>query len=122
MNGHVSWVFEVAVKPGKIDALQTLMEELVESTRAEPGALAYEWFASDDGGVVLLYERYADSAAALTHSEAFNAKFAERFTDLVEPMRFTMLGTLSDEVKATLSRSGRVFLQPFGGFMRGIGA
>src|SRR5215217_6318112 len=56
MNGQVSWVFEVAVKPGKIDALRTLMEEMVESTRAEPGALVYEWFVSDDGGVVLLYE------------------------------------------------------------------
>jgi quinol monooxygenase YgiN len=122
MNDEVSWVFEVAVKPGKIDALRTLMEEMVESTRAEPGALVYEWFVSDDEGVVLLYERYADSAAALTHSEVFGAKFAERFLDLVEPTRFTVLGTPSDEVKAALSRPGRAFLQPFGGFARGIGA
>jgi hypothetical protein len=42
--------------------------------------------------------------------------------DLVEPMRFTMLGTLSDEAKAAFRRSGRVFLQPFGGFIRGIDA
>jgi quinol monooxygenase YgiN len=122
MNGQVSWVFEVAVKPGKIDALRTLMEEMVDSTRAEPGALVYEWFVSDDGGVVLLYERYADSAAALTHSEAFHAKFAGRFLDLVDSTRFTVLGTPSDEVKAALSRPGRIFLQPFGGFVRGIGA
>ena len=122
MNGEVSWVFEVAVKPGKIDGLRALMEEMVESTRAEPGALVYEWFVSDDEGVVVLYERYADSAAALTHSDAFAAKFAGRFMDLVDPIRFTVLGTPSDEVKAALSRPGRVFLQPFGGFARGIGA
>ena len=122
MNGQVSWVFEVAVKPGKLDALRTLMEEMVESTHAEPGALVYEWFVSDDGGVVLLYERYADSAAALAHSDAFNAKFAGRFLDLVGPTRFTMLGAPSDEAKAAFSRPGRVFLQPFGGFARGIGA
>jgi quinol monooxygenase YgiN len=122
MNGQVSWIFEVAVRPGKIDAFRTLMEEMVESTRAEPGALVYEWFVSDDGAVVLLYERYADSAAVLTHSEAFQAKFAERFLDLVDPTKFTVLGTLSDEAKAALSRPGRVFLEPFGGFVRGIGA
>jgi quinol monooxygenase YgiN len=122
MNGQVSWVFEVAVKPGKIDEFRTLMEEMVESTRAEPGALAYEWFVSDDASVVILYERYADSAAVLTHSGAFHAKFARRFLDLVEPTRFTVLGTLSDEAKAALSRPDRVFLQPFGGFVRGIGA
>lgn len=122
MNDHVSWIFEVAVKPGKIDAFRTLMEEMVESTRAEPGALVYEWFVSDDGGIVLLYERYADSAAVLTHSGAFQAKFARRFMDLVDPTRFTVLGTPSDEAKAALSVAGRVFLQPFGGFVRGIGA
>ena len=60
MNGQVSWIFEVAVRPGKIDAFRTLKEEMVESTRAEPGALVYEWFVSDDVAVVLLYERYAD--------------------------------------------------------------
>ena len=120
MNGHVSWVFEVAVKPGKIDALRTLMEEMVESTRAEPGALVYEWFVSDDGSVAILYERYADSAAALTHSRAFNQKFAERFLELVDPTRFTVLGAPNDEARAALSRPGRVFLQPFGGFLRGI--
>lgn len=122
MNDQVSWVFEVAVKPGKIDALRTLMEEMVESTRAEPGALVYEWFVSDDEGVVILYERYADSAAALTHSDAFREKFAGRFMDLVDPVRFTVLGAPSDEARAALSRPGRVFLQPFGGFMRGIDA
>jgi quinol monooxygenase YgiN len=122
MSDQVSWVFEVAVKPGKIEALRTLMEEMVESTRAEPGALIYEWFVSDDEDVVILYERYADSAAALTHSDAFAAKFAERFRDLVDPTRFTVLGTPSDEAKTALSRPGRVFLDSFGGFARGIDA
>jgi quinol monooxygenase YgiN len=122
MNDEVSWVFEVAVKPGKIDMLRALMEEMVESTRAEPGAVVYEWFVSDDEDVVILYERYADSAAVLTHSEAFHAMFGARFLDLVEPRRFTVLGAPSEEAKAALTVPGRVFLQPFGGFVRGIGA
>jgi hypothetical protein len=33
-----------------------------------------------------------------------------------------VLGTPSDEAKAALNRPGRVFLQPFGGFVRGVGA
>ncbi len=122
MNDQVSWIFEVAVKPGKLDAFRVLMEEMVESTRAEPGALVYEWFVSDDEGVVLLYERYADSAAALTHSETFRTKFAARFLDLVDPTKFTLLGTPSDEAKETIGGPGRILLEPFGGFARGFGA
>ena len=48
-----------------VDTLRALMEEMSASTRSEPGALSYEWFIGDDDRVVHLYERYADSAAAL---------------------------------------------------------
>jgi quinol monooxygenase YgiN len=117
MNNRVSWVLEVAVKPGALGTFRALMEEMVESTRAEPGALDYEWFVTDDGRVVHLYERYADSTAVLTHLGTFGEQFAGRFLDLVDPARFTVMGAPSDEVKAALSGFGPVYLKPFGGWM-----
>ena len=63
-HGHeVAWLLELAVNPGQFDAVWALMEEMVASTRAEPGALGYAWFVGEENRTVALYERYADSAA-----------------------------------------------------------
>ncbi len=67
MADHVSWLLEVAVKPGELDTFKALMAEMVESTRTEPGTLIYEWWISDDRSAIHLYERYADSPALLAH-------------------------------------------------------
>ena len=118
MNAPITWVLEVAVKPGQLDTLRALMEEMVASTAAEPGALRYQWFIDDDGRVVHLHEQYADSAATLVHLGTFGEWFAGRFLASVDPTRFTVTGNPSDEVKAALSGFGPTFLQPIGGFVR----
>jgi quinol monooxygenase YgiN len=118
MDAQVSWLLEVAVKPGQLEPFRALMEEMVASTRAESGALGYEWFIGDDGSVVHLAERYADSAAILAHLATFGETFAGRFLASVEPTRFTVMGSPSDEVRAALSGLGPTYLQPFGGFVR----
>jgi quinol monooxygenase YgiN len=48
MSDIVSWVLEVSIKPGQLDTFKALAEDLVQSTRTEPGTLAYEWFLSED--------------------------------------------------------------------------
>jgi quinol monooxygenase YgiN len=118
MDTQVTWMLEVAVKPGQIESFRTLMEEMVASTRAEPGALYYAWFVSDDGSVVHIAERYADSTAVLNHLGTFGEKFAGRFLDKVDPTRFTVLGSPSNEVKAALDGFAPTYLGPFGGFAR----
>ena len=60
-----SFLYEVAVKPGQLDELRTLMSELVDSAQTETGALVYEWSLSDDEVVAHVDERYADSSATL---------------------------------------------------------
>jgi quinol monooxygenase YgiN len=118
MDSAVSWVVELAVKSGKLESFRALMEEMVTSTRQEPGALAYEWFVSEDGTAVHIYERYASSAAVLEHLQNFGQKFAERFFAAVDATRFTVYGTPSDAAKAGLSGLGPAFFGPFGGFVK----
>jgi quinol monooxygenase YgiN len=118
MGDQVSWLPEVAVKPGQLEIFRALMQETVESTRAEPGALSDGWFISDGGGPVHLYERYADSAAVLTHLGAFGEKFAGRFLAAVDPTRFTVYGAPSAEAREALGGFGPTYLGPFGGFAR----
>jgi quinol monooxygenase YgiN len=112
MNNQILWVLEVAVKPAQLERFRILMEEMVTSTRAEPGALSYEWFVSGDGSVVHLVERYADSPAALAHLQTFGERFAGRFLDAVTPTRLTVMGNPSDEAKAALDGFGATYLSP----------
>lgn len=111
-------MLEVAVKPNALDEFKALMNEMVESTSGEPGALSYEWFISDDGKAVYIYERYADSSATLIHLGNFGEKFAARFLGAVDPTRLTVYGSPNDAVKAGLTAFGPSYLAPFGGFAR----
>src|SRR5687768_10925275 len=100
MDDQVAWALELKVKnPGQIDSFRKLMDEMVVSTHAELGTLAYEWDFSDDNTRVTLYERYADSDAALAHLETFDQKFAQPFWSAVTWAGQTVLGTPSDALK-----------------------
>ena len=118
MDAEVSWLIEVEVKAGKLDAFRELMHEMVESARTEPGTLAYSWFISDNGQSVHVYERYTDSATTLIHLGKFAEHFGERFLSLVTPGRFAMYGTPNDAVRAACDGLAPAYLGPFGGFVR----
>lgn len=119
MSNSVSWLLEVAIKDGQFDSFKSLVTEMVEATKSnEPGALNYEWFIDADGKNGQIYERYADSAAAMTHLSNFGEKFAERFLAVLEPTRFVVYGDPGDEVKAALAAFGAVYMERIGGFTR----
>ena len=69
MANTVSWNLQVAVRDGRVEDFAALMHEMVESTRQEPGTQIYEWFLSPDRKTCHIYERYADSDAAMAHIE-----------------------------------------------------
>ena len=116
MGDQISWCVELAVKPGQLDNFQALTGEMVEAARREDGVLAYQRFVSADCKLVLVYEQYADSAAALAHLRQFEKNFAKRFSEMAERTRFTGLGNPSDELRALLDGFGARYLKPFGDF------
>jgi len=118
MGEQVAWHVELAIKPGALDDFRTLTSEMVEATRGEPDVLSYERFISADGKVVHVYERYADSAAAVAHLRTFRRTFGDRFVALVDRTRFTVYGTPSAELRGMLDGFGAIYLTPFGGFTR----
>jgi quinol monooxygenase YgiN len=118
-NLEISWVFELAINPGRFEDLKTLMADLVEATQKnEVGTLNYEWAISDDQQVCHVYERYRDSAAVLTHLESFGANFAGRLMEAVTPSRLVVYGTPSAQAKDGLAGLGPVYMAPLGGFRR----
>ena len=118
MSDQISWQVTLAVKPGELDSFRALTNEMVASTRDEPGVLIYERFVSGDGTLVYLYERYVDSSAAAAHLRTFRKQYGARFATMVDRKSFTVCGTPSDELRQILDDMGVLYASPCGGFSR----
>lgn len=118
MSQAISWNLQLSVRGGRLEDARELMEEMVEATREEAGTRIYEWFLSDDGSACHLYERYADSEAAVVHLRSFGSRFADRFLECFEPAGLYVYGEPSDEARAILDGFGAEYLGTFGGFSR----
>jgi len=119
MNENVYWMLELAVQPGRLNDLRNVMQDMVDAASTnEPGTLNYEWNISADGGASHIYVRYRDSAAVMTHMQAFGTRFTARFMELVTITRFVVYGSPGAEVKAALAAYSPVYFAPFGGFKR----
>ncbi len=119
MSSQVSWIFELEVQEGRQKDLRDLIAEMVSATQAnEPGTLDYEWSISADGKQCHIFERYADSAAVLTHGEAFSKNFAGRFLEILKPVRMVIYGSPSAAVREAMADFQPVYMEFAGGFSR----
>jgi quinol monooxygenase YgiN len=119
MSGHYYWILDTEIRQGKLEELKALMNEMVDATRAnEPGTLNYEWTISEDDRFCTLYERFADSQAAIAHIRTFMKSFAPRFMGCLEPRKLVGHGQPSEELKKALLGMNAKFMKPFGGFSR----
>lgn len=118
IEGQVSWVVQCTVKEGQHETAKALMEEMVAGTSDEPGALNYEWFISDDGATVHLYEKYADSAAVVAHMKTFGERWAGRFMGCLEIQRVTAYGNPDEGAQKAIAPMGPKQLSTWGGFAR----
>ncbi len=118
MSAAISWVLELAIKADDFHEVSSLMSEMVSATQNEPGALIYEWTINDDENHCHIYERYADSEAAMTHIRNFGEHFASRFMTTFEPTRWVVYGEPTEDVREALARNGALFMSPIGGFDR----
>ena len=121
MGTEIVWLPEWVVKPGAWESARPLLEEMVTSARSEAGTLSYALYVSEgaeveDGQTITFYERYADEAAVLAHQARFGERFAERAMEAMTCTRITVLGSLGEEVRKTISGCGPIYLQPFGGY------
>ena len=118
MSEHISWHVELQVKPGQLDTLRTLTNEMVEAVKSEPGALIYERYVSDDRQTVHVFERYVDASAAVAHLAAFGKAYGERLLKTIDRKRFTVFGTPTVELRQFLDPLGATYATAFAGFSR----
>jgi quinol monooxygenase YgiN len=68
MTDTVKVVAILTARPGKADALRTLLDGMLEPSRAEAGNLRYDlWQDQSEPGRFYLDELYADGAAVAAH-------------------------------------------------------
>ncbi len=118
MGAEVSWMLELDITLGQEEGFKTLVADLVASAKTEPGTLIYECSQSSDGQRCHIYERYADSSAALTHIGTFGEKFATRFREVFAPVHFIVYGSPDEAVREALAGFGPVYMASVDGFAR----
>lgn len=119
MKGHVYWILELQIQDGKDQDFRALMREMVKDTEAnEPGTLAYEWSMSDDGKLCHIFELYSNSAAVMVHLAKFGDQYAERFFQVLSPVRFVIYGSPSQLVKNALSIFEPAYMKMVDGYRR----
>ena len=115
MSTPIAWNLGLELKAGKADDFRSLVQDQLESTEAEPGTLLYECFINDDGTEAQMYERYADSAAALTHLATFYEQFMARMMECADPLRFDVYGAPDQAVMDALSPANPRYFRTLGG-------
>jgi len=67
MSERVRLNVSLTIHDGKLEAFQAIAREMVETTRNESGALAYEWYFSGDGKRCRVIETYVNAHALEAH-------------------------------------------------------
>jgi hypothetical protein len=102
---QVYWVFTVTVD--RMDKFLPLIPKLVAATDI-----------GSDQKTVDIFERYADSKAALFHQTASFAPCSKEFFAVAKLTRWVIYGTPSDEFKKANADFQPIYMTPLGGFVR----
>lgn len=86
----------------------------------EPQALAYEYFASEEGGRAILHEMYADSDAFVTHfGNLTETGLLDELLQVFSPEQVTLLDRVTDpRVKEIAQQFGATELSGVAGVVR----
>lgn len=87
------------VKQGNLTTVLTLLKQAAQKSREEKGNLIYKFHQSiSDGNMILLYEGYADDAAAEEHrnSDHFQEIIVRSIVPLLESREVVMTRLLLD--------------------------
>ena len=117
-TSQVFWNLELSIKPGKLDSLKTLANEMSKGTKEnEPNTLFYEWSLDAQNQKCHIFERYTDSDAVRTHLGNFQ-NYAERFFDCLDVESFQVYGNPDAALMEALGGLGAVHFPQFEGFAR----
>jgi len=99
----VSWIIECRAKTEDASAILALAEAMsADFNESEPDTLNFEWSYSEQLGIYLLHERYANSESAQKHIEKFGSAYAGKFLELLDIKKVTVFGFPTESLTETL--------------------
>jgi quinol monooxygenase YgiN len=119
MSTQVHFLVDLTIHEGKFDSFEGIAQEMIASSRQEPGDLRYEWCLSADRKRCRIIETYADSAAALAHIKG--PAVQEGVPKLLETSslnRFEVYGDPGPQAAAMLAGFGAEIFAAWSGFSR----
>ena len=119
MTTQVHFLVELSVHEGKFDRFDSIAQEMIGSTRLEPGALGYEWCLSADRKRCRILETYADSDAVLAHiNGAAVQQGVPKMLEVATLDRFEVYGDPGPQATAMLKGFGAEIFAAWSGFRR----
>lgn len=99
MNSIVTVIATFVPKKSRVKDFVDLMRSMVESSRAEPGCLRYDFYEDGEGRFFML-EEYRDQAAVNAHRESVHYKeYRSKVPEmLAAPIAVTVLSPLDVEI------------------------
>lgn len=115
----VHFLVDLTIHEGKFDSFEFIAQEMIASTRLEPGALGYEWCLSTDRRLCRIIETYADSDAVLAHLKGPAVQDGvPKLLDASSLSRFEVYGDRGPQAAAMLAGFGAEIFAPWCGFRR----
>ncbi len=119
MSTRVYWILELEILEGKLDSFRSLVAEMCTATQSrEEGTLGYEFHFSADNRFCHVFELFAGSDAALAHCKSFGENFADRFIQMVKPVRLDVYGMPDERVCEALAAFSPTYYARENGFFR----
>jgi quinol monooxygenase YgiN len=114
---QVYWIITGEINLSQEIAFRAICTRLVESTKAEPGALNYEWSIAENSRTFHIYERYADSEAVKFHRSQVGEMLKELYAVTTLKL-LTLYGSPSNELKQLFAARHPLVMAPHKGFNR----
>jgi quinol monooxygenase YgiN len=115
----VYFIVDFAIAEGRLTEFEAIATEMVDGTRSEPGALAYEFYLHPEQKQSRLIEVYADSDAALAHCKGrVVQELVPKLLSVSSLAGFSVYGDLSPETAGILKQAGAQLCETWQGFNR----
>ena len=119
MSTQVHFLVELTIHDGKFDTFDSIAQEMIASTRQEPGALVYEFCLSADRKRCRIVETYADSNAVLAHlTGPAVQQGVPKMLQMSSLNRFEVYGDPGPKAAAMLAGFGAEIFASWCGFSR----
>jgi quinol monooxygenase YgiN len=107
------------VAQSQLETFKSIAATMTEGSKAEPGTLGYEWFASSDGKRFRLVETYTDASAVEAHfTGSVVQEWVPKLAAVCTVDGFEFYGDPGPKVAAMAAGLGAVFFEYWLGIER----